>query len=999
MAETLASDSAPAGSFNADLRGVHYDFLKDRIPAWFSQATAQRQQELADHPLHLPAWYASAGPALVARHTHWRETLNTLDAQLGALEDPAAFAEPKLRAAIKQQFNLDLDVRRVYFARKYAFKNRNDLYGFFSFEHTHDTTLDYRYRGQSLLEAAMANFAPGEEQPAACDDCQILTTWGSYDDEVTPTFAELADHAVAIAPHAFARLCRTLDLGAQYQAHIKARLTPDDKAAREALEQQLEQHHRAQLALSLELERVHSPNLSAAARTLLERLLADQAPLALQGRPVTVAAVKLFGAVLVGPLLIGPARQGSDRPEPLVVYLPNDPEQPLKEYTSSGEFMADLRARLHSVEYRRFFSGYIAVREQGAVFQYFNRLYQPAGGAATVDFPLASNLARLPLDEVAITGNLWTQLRQAQVRKAFADARSVVVPTGDEDRQARLERLQSYAAAVVGLLNLGAFVVPGLGPLMLTLGAAQLTDEAFEGIEAYEQGELTEMWAHFASVALNVAAVGTGAKVLPQVRLSSLVDGLQPVTLDSGAQKLWRRDLEPYRASVTLPEGARPNALGLYADDGYSVLSLDGQHYRVRQDPATGEYRIRHPSRAGAYGPRLAHNGQGAWRHELEQPQTWHGPRLMRRLGPVVEGFSDAELEQIRHVSGVDEDLLRRLHADSGATPTILLDTVRQFRAYASAVEVAEGIGADALPDALCGYAATLAVELPGWPADHAIEAFTGPGLSGASVKYGSADALPVNTLQVDRAELMSGKLPERITDFLGETRMDQLVGRYTARDRAARIGAVKSRLQARALLVRARLMRSAYADQQPVTDAAEALVQRDFQHLPTLMVREMLDALMPLQRTALNRASRLPLDLAQKARLLQQQARLAHAYEGLYLEALANPDTEALVLNTLQRLPGWSDDLRLEVREGELQGTLRASFGAVDASERKVLVRVGDGRYEARNVRDEHLHGSDDLYGAIQHALPDRHRQALELGHVAQGAQLKQAIIAHALP
>lgn len=982
----------PEGMFNADLRGVHYDFLKDRIPAWFRQANPRRQQELAAHPLQLPDGYAAAKPALSASHARWRAALNAIDARLGAIEDIAAFAAPKLKAALKQQLGLDLDVTKVYFARKYGFKSRDDLYGFFVFDQTDAAAAHYRYRGLTLLEAALANFELAEEQPAPCADCQIITAWGSYDDEVTPSYEVLADHAVAITPHAFARLCRTLDLGAQYQAHITALVQPADASTRQALEQQLEQHHREPLALTIQLA-----GLSADARQMLDQLLAGRADASLAGRPVTLAALKVFGTVLVGPLLIGPDRLSSDRPERLVVYLPNDPQQPLKEYASSGEFMADLRTRLHGIAYRQFFSRFIPAREQGTFFQQFNRLYQPAEGAGpAADYPLQPRVPRLPLDEVAINGNLWTQLRQAQVRKIFADARAVAVPTGDEDRIARLDRLQSYFDAVVSVFNLAAFVVPGLGPLMLAVGAAQLCDEAFEGIEAFERGETREMWAHLASVGLNVVAVGTGAKVLPQVRLSSLVDGLQPVTLANGKQKLWRGDLEPYKAAITLPGDAQPDASGLYTHEGQTVLALDGAPYWLRQEPGSGEYRIRHPSRAGAYEPRLAHNGLGAWHHELEQPLTWRGARLMRRLGPVVEGFSDGELEQIRHVSGVDEAVLRRVHADSLPTPAILLDTVRQFRAYASAVEVARGIGADALPDSLCGYAATLAVELPGWPAQMAIEAFAGPGLSGPSVKYGQVGAAPRDTLSVSRAELMAGKLPERIAGFLNEAQMDRLVGRYTVRQ--ARVGAVKAQLQARAGLVRERLMRSLYTDQQPMADAAEALVQRDFKQLPTLMVRELLAELAPTPRAALNRAMRLPLDLAQKARVLLQQTRLAHAYEGVFLDALANQDTEALVLNTLKNLPGWVDDLRLEVRDGELEGALRASFGSLDASERKVLVRVGAGRYEARNVRDEHLHGTDDLYASLQHALPDRHRQALGLPHVSQGAQLKQEIIANAL-
>ncbi|MGC3806765.1 hypothetical protein, partial [Enterococcus faecium] len=77
-------------------------------------------------------------------------------------------------------------------------------------------------------------------------------------------------------------------------------------------------------------------------------------------------------------------------------------------------------------------------------FKQFNVVYKPANGDGEAgDYPLASRPVRLPLDETAINGNLWEQLRAAQVRKILSDARAVAVPTGDEDRQARMERLSS----------------------------------------------------------------------------------------------------------------------------------------------------------------------------------------------------------------------------------------------------------------------------------------------------------------------------------------------------------------------------------------------------------------------------------------------------------------------------------------------------------------------------------------------------------------------------
>ena len=125
----LQPPPAEGGTLNADLRGVHYDVLKERVPAWFSQAPASRQAELGNYELHLPSWYRRATPqqhaALSSAHRHFRQALNQLENRLGNLNDIFEFAEQPLKDAIKSRFGLDVDVRNVYFARKYAFKDRD----------------------------------------------------------------------------------------------------------------------------------------------------------------------------------------------------------------------------------------------------------------------------------------------------------------------------------------------------------------------------------------------------------------------------------------------------------------------------------------------------------------------------------------------------------------------------------------------------------------------------------------------------------------------------------------------------------------------------------------------------------------------------------------------------------------------------------------------------------------------------------------------------------
>lgn len=127
MPGSTLSPPATGGTVNADL-------LKDRVPAWFTLASTQRQTELSNYELHLPSWYHSATPeqqaALASRHKTYREALNQLETRLASFNDVFDFAEQPLKDAIKAQFNLDLDVRNMYFARKYAFKDRDDFSGF-----------------------------------------------------------------------------------------------------------------------------------------------------------------------------------------------------------------------------------------------------------------------------------------------------------------------------------------------------------------------------------------------------------------------------------------------------------------------------------------------------------------------------------------------------------------------------------------------------------------------------------------------------------------------------------------------------------------------------------------------------------------------------------------------------------------------------------------------------------------------------------------------------
>ena len=969
MSEQPATPT-PEGTFNVDLRGVHYDFLKERVPAWFNQALPLRQQELADHELELPSWYLSATAQqradLSDSHNRYRETLNQVENSLGQIEDVLAFAEQPLKDAIKTRFKLELDVRKVYFARKYGFKDRDDLFGAFVFDQQSDPAQRYEYRGVSLLEAALANFSADEEKPGACEDCQVITTWNAYDGEIIPTPSVIKAHALAIPAHEFAQLCRSLDLGKQYQQHIKDIVRPSDAAKRTALETQLQEHHRQQLALSAEIA-MQTPQwgIGAGAYRMLQQVIEDPASARLDGKPVTFAALKLFGSVLVGPLLIGPERKDSDRAERLVVYIPNDPQQPLKEYADTGVFMADLRTRLHSASYRRFFSRFVPQREQGVFFQQFNRLYKPANGnGADGDFPLASKLPRLPLDEQVIGASLWERLRAAHVRKILADARAVAVPTDDENRQARLDRLASYLDAVISAFNLAAFVVPGLGPTMLAVAVLQMCSEGFEGIEAYEQGDLKTMWAHFSSVALNAAFIGTGAKVLPEVKLASVVDNLKPVVMPTGKQLLWNPDLTPYKVPVELPPDAKPDALGLYSHNGQTLLPHEGDHYQVRQEPETGRYRIQHPSRPGAYEPLLEHNHAGAWNYEVEEPLSWDQPTLIRRLGLEQRGLDSDTLEQARFASGVEEDTLRQSFVEHGPVPLLLEDTIQHFKAHQDLTIFVEQMrSSDPAVHAQADPALQLQImrRRGMLPLDTPLRVISDSGRvlwdEDASATA-SRRVVVVTENQLARGEL----LKEVLSTLQGlDPALTALPG--SAEDSlTVRAGKLRESLATLVDTFKGSLVEERYKALNGSDDPDVGLVQGTYPKLPASMAAELLAGLSDEQLQAFRNSGILPEVQREQARWFEQETRVSRAYEGLHLDTLTGLDSQRLALRTLETLPGWRRGTRVELRRSSAEGALLDAIGSPDSSIRKILVLKVNGAFDAPMPRDFYTAAWDQL-------------------------------------
>jgi hypothetical protein len=127
-------------------------------------------------------------------------------------------------------------------------------------------------------------------------------------------------------------------------------------------------------------------------------------------------------------------------------------------------------------------------------------------------------------------------------------------------------------------------------------------------------------------------------------------------------------------------------------------------------------------------------------------------------------------------------------------------------------------------------------------------------------------------------------------------------------------------------------------------------------------------------------------------------QVRVTRAYEGLELPSTEdNIDTDCLALHSLENLPGWSGQLRLEMRHYSPDGRLIDSLGSADASLRKILVLGEDGAYQPFDQDGEELSGSTTFFNSLLQALPDSERMALNV-QIGDEARLKQLIRQHPL-
>ncbi|WP_110972112.1 NEL-type E3 ubiquitin ligase domain-containing protein [Pseudomonas huaxiensis] len=240
-----------------------------------------------------------------------------------------------------------------------------------------------------------------------------------------------------------------------------------------------------------------------------------------------------------------------------------------------------------------------------------------------------------------------------------------------------------------------------------------------------------------------------------------------------------------------------------------------------------------------------------------------------------------------------------------------------------------------------------------------------------------------IHPAQLRRALANSERPPALLTDTLQRFRLDQALD-----------GAVEALSPA----ARRALFNAHYAALQGSPGAEVQQLTKTFTGLPAAVAEELLAHADASERVQLSNERKVPLRLAEEARAYQQKVRLARACEGLYLDAVGSPDSDRLVLRSVAALPGWSPEVRLEVRSRAVDGPLIDSVGPAEAPIRQVLLKDGEGYRVARPDNSPAPSSADDLLCAVIEALPMAQRDALGVG-LGGKALLRRLLLAQPLP
>ncbi|RON10551.1 hypothetical protein BK659_03305 [Pseudomonas brassicacearum] len=947
-------------------KGIHYDRIVQALPAAVTHASPGRLSLLASTTVSTPGWYLNAS---AVDRQYLKELIDKrwllqrlVDAPLQDLQqDIRAFAKPMLSWLMSSNFNSHDDVSqltlRLYVPDRIIFGIDSGA---------------SPLRESTLLDAALHNF----EAPETAAD-YFRSGSGVYRTNFRGELSLIPPMTVS----KIATLCRRLDIGAQYQTHLKSLLLPADPQQRQALEQHGAASEKAAFELA-SLIALLKDDISSYAYGVLREVRENKSAISFHRRPLHLHRLSLMGFALHGVVLFsaegdggkiqaevealapderaswlnlssilsvmlpgndvdkfkllqaffanGPSGvseemlrqqdiyQQSRLSGPVIAYVPDDPLHPLKEYASLTDFMKVLISQLREPDYQAFFSRFVEQKDKG---RFFARVRERLSRITWQQ--------REPLD----MGPWW---RETAIENPNAEPITNRLSGELWPQLYRLKRDKAISDARV-------IAVP-TGDEDAATRWKRLTSYLDIG------------WNVFNFAAMLVPGLGEAMLALMVAQIAEeLLEGIEDwskgdrdeASAHINSVLINFAQLALMAAGHVLPKGARVAVTPSPLIDSLKPVELPTGKSRLwKPDLTPYEHPVALPAEAKP-------DDLGLYRHNDQQWLRLEEKNYQVRQDPVTGEH------RLQHPTRPSAYQPRVEHNNAGAW---IHDTEQPLTWERPALLRRLGHRADALSDGELELARKIS---------------------------GTHEGL-LRKMYVER-EPLPPLLADTLSRFDAYRQTENLISRMESTE-----SGVYATIDHKTELFNTR-----YASQQASVDPRVELIKSRFTGLPTNIVEDVLGGASSAERRQMaqwdfantQQTKPIPLRLAEALRNAQREVRLSRAYEGLYLETALTPDTETLVLHTLEALPNGIKNLRIEVRYGSFNGELRASIGPENATERKVLVRSEDGRYEARDSDDNHLHGADDVYAALQHALPQNHRASLGLPNVGQGAQLKQLI------
>ncbi len=944
-------------------QGVFFELYKKQIPTWLLGSSETARNDL----------YESFKTSFKSRHAALEK--------LRALKSPQSFCTPLLAKAMAEKMGEPFEVDGAIF------------------QHVRSTSslLGLRKKlvlpiDRDLLTAACENFELSETLASSYHESSLLY--------VPQKVTGRSNRVLPIQPHEFARLCRYLDLGKQYQKHVEGFFGSDTQIA--SLQETSVAYSRDQFDVDRHIAYMRG-HISADVYQMLKSVKNSESSIKLGKNTFGYQSLEMLGVQLRGAMFIGLISEPEEDDYRCVIYMPGDPDHPLKEYASFQKFELELSGRLRNSEFRRFFMRFLPMQDRSL---FLTGLSVRLLNARPSQFPITSTY--LSLTGIDLEGDAKRDLflaifqhRAAQVR---ADTRLLVVPTDDEDEKTRLARLDTYKA--IGLNTLLFFVsfVPVLGEVLCAVAGLQLLGEIYEGIDSWAHGDqehaadclfdTLENLILMASFAAGGVATGEAYRL---VRSSSFMQRLRRVPVGAMSHRLWNPDMTAYRHRESLPSNLAADAQGLVwrADKRYLPLGPDA--YAVRPVTGTGLWEVHDPQLPERYSPLLETNGAGAWRHDSELPHEWSSLTLFRRLGFREEKVSDTRALQIIAASGIDEAVMRQLFVERGKPMAALSDSVRRFRADTDVGLFMEQMALPAsAPMADADLQLYLLTGEGRWPRDMAIvvEDITGDEVT----RYGADNA--ARQVKISEDLLSKGQFHTPLLAALNDSERSRLLGSATV-ERKNQTALLVSHIAALAPRMRMAMMDRLFRRADICELSRNEPIVKAFPGLSASVVDELVQHADAREWEQLE-SDTVPLRLAEEARRYQPIQRLNRAYEGLYLDAACGRDPDMLILDTLTHLPGWPGDVFVEILDWGVYADQRATIGPSDAAH-KVLIEAYAERYQGQDTRHTVISSQPtrtraNFFQTLWESLPAHSRKAIGVDKDIDGTGLRQKITVSAL-